>query len=271
MKLRVLITLLLSTGVALSALAQQTNSSTSAPTAQTGSSQTPLEPLPPQTSKDFWDGDDPSLGALLFHPMASKAYVKRHVQPLHDRLNELDQLTESNRQMTRDVDTRAQQGIKLASDKVSLADTHATDATNKAQLAQQTASTLNTRVSTDESAIGNLDQFKAGSQTEIRFRPGQTVLSKGAKDALDQMAAPLKNQRGYILEVQGFSAGNGQTAIANSKKMADSVVRYLVLNHEIPTYRIYVIGMGNASADKHAGTRVEVSLMKNDVELTAKQ
>src|ERR1022692_5333465 len=68
--------------------------------------------------------------------------------------------------------------------------------------------------------------YKAGAQTEIRFRPGQTVLSKEAKDALDQMAAQLKNQRGYIIEVQGFSSGQGHAAITNSRKMADSVVRY---------------------------------------------
>ena len=30
--------------------------------------------------------------------------------------------------------------------------------------------------------------------------------------------------------------------------MAESVVRYLVLNHEIPVYRIYLVGMGNAPA-----------------------
>jgi len=57
---------------------------------------------------------------------------------------------------------------------------------------------------------------------------------------------PLKGQRGYIIEVQGFSSGHGQTAISNSQKMAESVVRYLVLNHEIPVYRIYLVGMGNA-------------------------
>ena len=28
--------------------------------------------------------------------------------------------------------------------------------------------------------------------------------------------------------------------------MAESVVRYLVLNHDIPVYRIYLVGMGNA-------------------------
>jgi outer membrane protein OmpA-like peptidoglycan-associated protein len=93
------------------------------------------------------------------------------------------------------------------------------------------------------------------------------VLSKQAKDALDEMAGQLKNQRGYIIEVQGFSSGRGQAAIANSRKMADSVVRYLVLNHEVPPYRIYAIGMGDASMAKSgSGTRVEVSLLKNDVE-----
>ena len=52
--------------------------------------------------------------------------------------------------------------------------------------------------------------------------------------------------------------------------MADSVVRYLVLNHQIPVYRIYVMSLGNApvegTAAKHrSGGRVEVSLMKNDL------
>jgi len=28
--------------------------------------------------------------------------------------------------------------------------------------------------------------------------------------------------------------------------MAESVVRYMVLNNEIPVYRIYLVGMGNA-------------------------
>ena len=115
--------------------------------------------------------------------------------------------------------------------------------------------------------VGNIDQYKSAPPTEIRFRPGQTVLSKQAKDALDEIATQLKNQHGYVIEVQGFSSGQGQAAIANSRKIADSVVRYLVLNHEIPTYRIYVVGMGNAAVAKRtSGTRVEISLLKNDLE-----
>jgi outer membrane protein OmpA-like peptidoglycan-associated protein len=277
---RTLITLLLSMGLALSAFAQQTTSnSTTQPTAsanQSAPAPQPLtasgdEPLQSPPHQDFWDGDEPSLTWLVLHPFASKQYVRRHVQPIQDRVNELDEITADSSRKIKDVDTRAQQGIQMVSAKTSLADQHAQDAANKAQMANQTLASLGTRVTTDETVVGNIDQYKSGAQTEIRFRPGQTVLSKQAKDALDDLAAQVKGQHGYIIEVQGFSSGRGQAAIANSKKMADSVERYLVLNHDVPAYRIYVVGMGNASQEKRAvGTRIEVSLLKNEFEQAAK-
>ena len=60
-------------------------------------------------------------------------------------------------------------------------------------------------------------------------------------------------------------------AIATSQKMANSVVRYLVLNHQVPGYRVFVVGMGNATVAAEGGTtakhtsggRVEISLLKN--------
>ncbi|HEY6337869.1 MAG TPA: OmpA family protein [Candidatus Sulfotelmatobacter sp.] len=275
---RLLVALILSAVLALPVLAQQANSTGNAPTA-TSSAQaasqpatTPdLEPLSSQRPTDFWDGDEPSVSALLAHPFATREYVRRHVQPIRDRLEELDEITTSNQKMIRDIDGRAQHGIQLASEKVSLADEHATDANNKAQMAHQTAATLSTRVSADETEVRNIDQYAAGAQTELRFRPGQTALSKSAKDALDQIAVQLKGQHGYILEVQGFSSGRGQAAIASSRRTADAVVRYLVENQEIPAYRIYALGLGNVSGEKHmTGTRVEVSVMKNDLAETAK-
>ncbi len=263
---RMFVTLLFSTGLALSAFAQQTSSGSGAAPAATGPGASQPASSRPASSQDFWEGDEPSLGSLILHPFATKEFVRRHVQPIRDRINELDEITAANTKMIRDVDARAQQGIQLASAKVNLADEHTTDAANKAQMAHQTATAVDARIATDETMVGNIDQYKSGAQTEIRFRPGQNVLSKEAKDAIDQMAAQLKNQRGYIIEVQGFASGQGQAAIANSRKMADSVVRYLVINYEIPAYRLYVIGMGNASGTKSMiGTRVEISLLKNDL------
>ena len=261
---------------ALAAFAQQTNSSSSSNSASAGATQSTSdrEPLASPRPKDFWDGDDPNLVNLITHPFANKKYVQRQVTPIRDRINELEQLTSENSRMTKDVDTRAQQGIQLVSEKTSLADQHASDAANKAQTAQTAANQASTRVSAAEQMVGNLDQYKGSAQTEIRFRPGETMLSKTAKDALDEMASPLKDQRGYIIEVHGFSPGQGQVAIRNSQKMADSVVRYLVLTHNIPVYRIYVMSMGNPAATgeekRSSGARVEVSVLKNDL-VTAAQ
>ena len=268
--------MLLFIALALPGFAQQPDSNSNAQPAATASasqSASEREPLPPSTPKDFWDGDDPNFVNLVTHPFASKKYVQRQVGPIRDRINELDELTSENSKTIKDVDGRAQQGIQLASEKSSLADQHATDASNKAQLAQTAATQVATRVSTAEQMVGSLDQYKGSGQTEIRFRAGWTVLSKAAKDALDEMATPLKDQRSYIIEVRGFAAGRGQAGIASSQKIADSVVRYLVLNHAIPVYRIYVLSMGNAplaggdgTMAKHgSGGRVEINVMKNDL------
>ena len=251
--------------------APASSSSTSTPDSSQTVGATGKQPLQAETHEGFWG---------KMNPFARKKYVQRQTQPIRDRVNELDELTASNSKMIKDVDSRAQQGIQLASAKANEADQHAIDAGNRAQAAQQTATQANTRLTTVEQVVGNIDQYKASTQTEIRFRPGQSVLSQNAKTALDDMATPLKSQRGYIIEVQGFSSGHGQAAIATSQKMADSVVRYLVLNHDIPVYRIYVVGMGNApvpaaNADDQAktkrtsGGRVEVSLLKNDLEQIA--
>lgn len=256
---------------ALASFAQQTNNSSSNNSSSAGVTQgsSEREPLSSPRPKDFWDGDEPNLANLITHPFASKKYVQRQVTPIRDRVSELEQLTSENSRLIKDVDTRAQQGVQLASEKSSLADQHASDAANKAQGAQSAANEVSSRVSKTEQMVGSLDQYKGSAQTEIRFRPGQTVLSKTAKDALDEMAQPLKDQRGYIIEVRGFAPGRGQAAIRSSQNMADSVVRYLVLTHNIPVYRIHTMSMGNAAmageGKRSAGARVEVSILKNDL------
>lgn len=260
--------LVLTMTFALTAFGQDNGTSSSG---SATAAQSEREPLTAPKANNFWDGDDPNLQNLLTHPFANKKYVQRFTVPIRDRVNELDEITSENATKIKDIDGRSQKGLQLASEKASLADQHASDASNKAQVAQTSATEASTRVTAAEQMVGNLDQFKGGAQTEIRFRPGQSGLSKAAKDALDQMAAPLKNERSYIIEVHGFAAGRGQSATATSQKVSDSVVRYLVLTHQIPVYRIYVMNMGNASrsagtgAKRISGGHVEVSVLKNDL------
>jgi outer membrane protein OmpA-like peptidoglycan-associated protein len=231
-----------------------------------------LEPLTPNTRQGFW-------GHL--NPFARKKYVQRQLDPIRDRANELDELTANNSRMLKDVDSRATAGIQRADAHANLADQHAVDAANRAQAANQTAEQASTHLQSVSKVVQNLDQYQSASQIEIRFRPGAATLSKNAKEALDQLAETMKDQKGYVVEVQGFTPGHGIASIQQSQHLADSVVRYLVINHQIPVYRIYELGLGNAkmqsasddtTAKPSHGSRVEVSLLKNSVgELEASQ
>src|ERR1700757_2318760 len=144
---------------------QDNNSSSNTASASATASTSDREPLASPRPKDFWDGDDPNLVNLITHPFANKKYVQRQVTPIRDRINELEQLTSENSRMTKDVDTRAQQGIQVVSEKTSLADQHASDAASKAEVAQTAANQASTRVSAAEQMVGNLDQYKGTSQT----------------------------------------------------------------------------------------------------------
>lgn len=221
------------------------------------------EPLKYERHEGFW-------GHL--NPFARKKYVAKQLDPIRGRVNELDELTAKNAKQIADVDARATEGIRNAMSKANDADAHAVDAGNRADQANQTAQQAHTRIAGVEQTVSKLDQYEPVTNAEIRFRSGQTALSKNAKEALDEMAATLKSQRGYVLEVEGFSPGSGVAAIENSREMAQMVVRYLVLNHEIPVYRIYTVGMGNAplpnedgKLHRARGGRVEVNLMKNSL------
>jgi len=277
MKSKFLWTLPLAAALAVPGFAQQASSSSSNQTTQTDQSAMPAsqgtdqssqspnghQPLTYERHEGFW-------GHL--NPFARKKYVQKQLDPVRGRLNELDEITAQNAKAIKDVDARAQEGIRIASLKANEADMHAVDAGNRAQLANQTAQQATTRLNSVEQVVNNIDQYQPVTQAEIHFKSGQMTLSSKAKQALDELAEPLKDQKGYIVEVQGFSPGSGQQSVINSQAMAQSVVRYLVIKHDIPVYRIYTIGMGNAPAPASAdgtpakrtrGGRVEIALLKN--------
>jgi len=235
----------------------QTGTSTNGndPTYATG------QPLDTKSHEGFW-------GHL--NPMARKKWVNRQVQPVKDRLNELDQLSATNASQIKDVDARAQAGINKANGEAQVADQHATAAANTANQADQLAQQASTQTTQIGTAVNNLDQYQLVSRIEIRFRSGQPTLGENSRDALDQLVTQLQGQRGYLIEVQGYSPRRGVAGVAASHRLADTVTRYLVVNHQVPLYKIHQIGLGNApvteeSSSRHHGSIVEVTLMHNSL------
>jgi outer membrane protein OmpA-like peptidoglycan-associated protein len=215
------------------------------------------KPLEQQSKEGFWGH---------MNPFARKKWVKRQVDPIKDRTNELDQLQSKNANDIRDVDSRATAGINKAMGAANTADQHAMDASNRANSAQTLAGNATTRTDALHSTVTNLDQYQTVASTDVPFVSGRTALGPKAKAELDDVATKLANEKGYIVEVQGYSRSGVQT----SQAMADSVVRYLVTEHQVPVYRIYRTGLGKNTAKPTDGEKavvngVRVTLLHNSL------
>lgn len=242
----------------------QTGASTNAQAqAQTATPQTGTgkAPLAEKSNEGFWG---------KVNPFARKKWVDRQLDPVKDRLNELDQLQAKNAADIRDVDQRAQNGIHAAQSTADQANQVATTANQAAMQAQQTAQQANDKTAQLGETVSNLDQYRPVNNTDIRFRPGQTVLNDKAKDALDQVVSQLQGQKGYVVEVEGYSRSHGTVGMESSQHMAEAVVRYLA-EKQIPVWRIHEVAMGNTpfSSDDNSeakpGSVVRVSLMQNSL------
>jgi outer membrane protein OmpA-like peptidoglycan-associated protein len=242
-------TLVLGGAMGATALAQVPATDQSAPPAvtQTAPSNTSASALNPNDASTYATGkplENQSNEGFWGHmnPFARKKWVKREVDPIRDRENELDQLQAKNANNIKDVDSRAQAGINNAMMAANNADQHAADAASRANAAQSTATTATSRTDALNGTVSGLDQYQPATSTDVPFAAGRTALGPQGKSTLDDMAAKLAGDKGYIVEIQAYSRSGVQT----SQAMADSVARYLVTEHQVPLYRIYRTGLGKA-------------------------
>jgi outer membrane protein OmpA-like peptidoglycan-associated protein len=208
------------------------------------------------------------------NPFARKKWVKKRLDPINDRLTELDQVNAKNATDIKDVDARAQAGIQHAQSTADAANQAATAAGTQAQQASTVATGASGHVDTINTTVNGLDQYHPITEVDVPFRGG--VLSKDAKAQLDTLASSLAGHKGYIVEIEAHAPGAGAVGIQSSQRIAESVERYLVTEHQIPVYRMHFVALGNApietpGADPNAKparirtSSVHIRLMENSL------
>lgn len=95
-------------------------------------------------------------------------------------------------------------------------------------------------ISATNNRISALDDYDVADQTTVFFKVNSAVLTPEGKEALDQIAARAMAQKGYVIEIAGFTDTTGSVEKNRilSQRRADSVVRYLQENHDIPLRRM---------------------------------
>ena len=233
----------LASAVGFPVLAQQTqpsNDSQTTPPSATEQQPSPeAQPSLNPPREGFWG---------RVNPFARKKWVQKRLDPINDRLTELDEVNARNAAAIKDVDERAQAGIKKAQDSADQANQTATTANTQAQTASTTAQQASGHVDQLNTTVNGIDQYHQITDLEVSFRNGSTVLNSDSKQKLDQLAAGLTGREGYILEMEAHTPGAGSAGIVSSDRLNDAVERYLVEEHQIPIYRLHAVALGNVQA-----------------------
>jgi len=232
-------------------------------------------------------------GSLLAAGCATKTYVRNTTAPIQAKVDQVGTQTTQNTQQIEDtkgqlkqVDDKAQSGINAAQERASAADQHAaaadqhaSDAMNQAKQATQMADANSKDLNKLRDVVANIDDYKMQTAATVPFAFDKWALTPSAKEDLDGLATGLSADKRFVISVEGFtdSIGNRTYNEALSRKRADAVVTYLVAKHDIPIYRIHMIGLGEEKpvdegkdrAARAKNRRVEVKVFTADIDSSA--
>ena len=230
---------------------------------------------------------------MLAGGCATKKYVRNTAAPIQAKVDQVGEQTnrntsglEDSRKEIKAVDERAESGISAAKERAMTADNHAGEAMNKANEAGAAAADARTRadkasadIASLRNVVSNIDDYKLAGETTVNFDFNKDKLNDSARESLDKLAADKGSLKRFVVAVEGYTdkTGTADYNAALSQRRANSVVNYLVTQHNIPLYRIYMVGLGSQKpADEGKGRearsknrRVEVKFFSADQSMSA--
>lgn len=209
---------------------------------------------------------------LLVGGCATKKYVAEQVDPTNAKITEVDK-NQKNTQKELEAD---EPKISAADEKATSADARATDALSRADAASKKSDQVRADLHNElNEKIANIDDYKSAGNVTVLFKFDSAKLTDDAKQQLDQMASgQVGSLKRYFVAIQGFtdSTGSADHNLELSRKRAEAVQTYLVSQHNMPVYRIQIVGLGKdkpvddgkTRAAREKNRRVEVTLFSAD-------
>jgi OOP family OmpA-OmpF porin len=210
-------------------------------------------------------------GVLITGGCATKQYVRNTAAPIQAKVDQVGDQTNKNSQQIEEtntkvqsVDENAQRGISAAHEQAMTAqqdaanaDKHAGDAMNRAEQAAQAGDQNKRDLNSLREVVANIDDYKLQTSVSALFKFNQATLSPDARETLDTLAAQVQSDKRFLIAVEGYtdSVGNRAYNEALSRRRAEAVVAYLVAKHDIPIYKIHMVGLGEEKPVDEAKTR----------------
>jgi outer membrane protein OmpA-like peptidoglycan-associated protein len=211
-----------------------------------------------------------AAGSFLIVGCATKNYVKQSITPVDQKIDQVDKSSQSrDSSQVADIN-KTNQVVDEDEKKLSATDEIAktADGTSKGAMAK---SNQNTKDINDlRNVVANIDDYKPAGQTVVHFAIAKDTLTKDEKAKLDEVATQIGSVQRYFITVEGFTDQTGSTARNDqlSRERANQVISYLVGSHDIPVYRIHMVGLGDqklidegkGKKAREASRRVEITI-----------
>lgn len=166
---------------------------------------------------------------------ASKKYVRRQVQPVHQQVATLkketnDKISYLHRKEERDI-SQANERIASTDERLN-------------QTAQGTAS-REMDMAEFGSYVANALHYQLMGRADVMFAFDEATLTPAAKRKLDEIVSKAQSTPRTVVEVAGFAdpRGSQDYNFALSRRRAEAVQRYLVMQN-VPPRSIHIVGLG---------------------------
>jgi OOP family OmpA-OmpF porin len=202
---------------------------------------------------------------------ATKKYVAQQIEPVNQKVDHVDSQQQATAKQLQDTDTRLSGTDELAKG----ADANASKALGEINQTNGRVDTVNGQITQINTTLGNLDDYKQGGMATVNFKSNSATLTPDSTQALDAFVQQhVGSAKRYYVAIAGFTdrVGTATYNLALSRRRAEAVQTYLVGQHNIPLYRVQIVGFGQEkpvdegkSKDARAkNRRVEVTFYSAD-------
>jgi len=212
-----------------------------------------------------------AAGALLATGCATKKYVQATEAPIQAKADQASQQGTQNasqikttQDQLKELDEKTATGIDRANEKAGAAEhdaqdagNHANDAAKQAGVANQKSDQNTVALASLRESVAGLDDYTVQTSAIVAFGINRDRLTEEAKASLDKLVQDIQGDKRFFVAIEGFTDSTGAREYneALSRRRAEAVVEYLVSKHDVPVYRVHVIGLGPDKPVDEAHTR----------------
>jgi len=212
-----------------------------------------------------------AVGSMFIAGCATKTYVQQQIDPINKKVGDVDQSSQKRDASQVSDISKTNQVVDEDEKKLSATDEIAKTADNTSKGAMSKADANAKGLGDLRMIVANIDDYKpTGAPAVVHFGVSKFVLGKDDKATLDGIASQIGSLQRYFITVEGFTDQTGDAAFNDqlSQKRASAVISYLVGSHNVPVYRVHMIGLGaqkliddgKGKKAREASRRVEITV-----------